>query len=230
MKFQRGGITIDRQVRLRGAGGVALRQRFSGNGERVIVTHAASLVATVTVLQGRVTFGGFVAPERFVLCVPQRSTVRVCFEDALVDSEGVGRFGAMAEGQPQLRTADDRATLQLLNDPGSIELQRARLALHEHLSELAPVRTAARVAGMNAETLTRAYERTYGLTPKRYVTRARLFDAAIALFTGAPIVSAALASGFNDVSRFYAQFRSVLRATPGEYVRAAEAGNRQDVS
>jgi AraC-like DNA-binding protein len=225
---RRGGITIDRRVRVVGPGLVGLRQTFTGDGERVIITHACSLVARVQVLEGRVEFGEVLAPEWFVLSVPPRSVVRVRFVQARAESDGLGRVGALSRGPPQLREADDLLesdTLHALdlNESAPPALVLAREMLHDQLSEVAPVRAAAAAAGMTADNLTRAFERHYGVTPKQYCTRARLFDAAIALFSGTPIISAALAAGFNDVSRFYAQFRRVLRATPGQYARAGNA-------
>jgi AraC-like DNA-binding protein len=223
MISRRGGITIEREVRVAGPGLVGLRQRFSGSGERVLVTHEASLVARVQVTRGRVLFFGREAPRWFVLSVPPRSVVRLCFDDAVAETDGLGRLGALSRGPAQLREADDLLecdTVFVLDAGAAPELERARLALHEEISSLAPLRAAAAAAGLHADTLTRSFARTYGVTPKQYVTRARLFDAAIGLFTGSSISSAALASGFNDVSRFYAQFKRVLRATPGEYLRA----------
>ncbi|MGN6106846.1 MAG: helix-turn-helix transcriptional regulator [Kofleriaceae bacterium] len=101
----------------------------------------------------------------------------------------------------------------------------ARRALHDHLGDPAPVRRVARLAGMAPETLTRAFARAYGIGPKAYCHRARLFDAALRLLGGASVVEAALRVGFNDLSRFYAQFRGLLGATPGRY---AQIRKRQD--
>ncbi|MBL8952014.1 MAG: AraC family transcriptional regulator [Myxococcaceae bacterium] len=227
MKLLRGGVTIEREVRPIGKDLAALRQRFTGTGERFIVTHDASMVARVEVLRGRLLFGaGIEAPRRFVLSVPPRSTVRIGFEDAVAESDGRGRMGAFCDGPPQLRADGEftgTAVLHALDPDRDVEaaVALARRALHAHLSSLAPVRAAARAAGLAPDTLTRAFERAYGVTPKRYVTKARLFDAAISIFLGAPIAAAALASGFNDLSRFYAQFRQLLTATPGEYARAS---------
>nr|UXE44840.1 HTH-type transcriptional activator RhaS [uncultured bacterium] len=231
MRSERGGLTIERHIRRVGPGMVGLRQRFAGDGERCIVTHEASLVSRVEVRAGSITFGDHVAPERFVLSVPPRSVVRMRFHAAAADSDGMGKIGTLSPGPPQLREADDllRSDTLAVLDLDALApapLVRARRALHEHLSELAPVRAAAEDAQLDAEALTRAFRRAYGLTPKHYCNRARLFDAAIALLSGASVATAAFSSGFNDLSRFYAQFRRLLRATPGDYAKAA--GNRQD--
>jgi AraC-like DNA-binding protein len=230
VRTRRGDITIEREARMVGPGLVGLKQRFEGRGERALVTHDASLVSRVHVREGRVVFGAQPAPADFVLSVPPRSVVRITFENAVAETDGLGKLGRLAAGPPQIRAPDDLLVSDMLfeleNDGATPELEQARASLHAHLSELAPLRAAAAEVGLHPDTVTKAFTQAYGVTPKQYVTRARLFDAAIGLFSGAPIVSAALASGFNDVSRFYAQFRRVLRATPGAYSRAT--GKRQD--
>jgi methylphosphotriester-DNA--protein-cysteine methyltransferase len=101
----------------------------------------------------------------------------------------------------------------------------ARVRLHDRLRERAPVRKVARDVGLDVDALTRAFARAYGLGPKQYCHRARLFDATLRLLGGAAIARAALDAGFNNLSRFYAQFHRLLRATPGIYARA---GKRED--
>lgn len=240
---RRGGLLLERAL-LRGARGMpALRQRMVGSDDRVIVTHRAGLAALVEVTRGRLFFllgqRALRAPTRFVLVVPQRSLLRLRFDDAEVNSDGLGVFAPLS-GSPHVRQAGPTVPLELaslLRGAPERELPcdlgvepataRARRALHEHMGELAPVRRAARSAGVCPDTLTRSFGKAYGITPKRYCTRARLFDAALQLLDGADIVSAAFDSHFGDVSRFYAQFRGLLGATPGRY-RAI--GKRQDES
>jgi AraC-like DNA-binding protein len=78
---------------------------------------------------------------------------------------------------------------------------------------------------MAPETLARRFADAYRITPKQYCHRARLFDAAILLFDGASVLDAALRAGFNDLTRFYTQFRRLLGGTPGAYARIRQ---RQD--
>lgn len=236
---RRGEVVIQRSVWRAGPGLIGLRQRFTGDGVRVLVTHDASLLAVVEVLEGRVSFplpgGEREAPVRFVLSVPPRSVLPIRYHQAVADSDGLGRRGAFVEGVPWLGAGTAFALDAMVQAPRLFALDadagvpaavaRSRAALHAHLSDVAPVRAAARDVGLAPDSLTRAFAAAYGLSPKQYCTRARLFDAAIGLFCGAPVISAALSAGFNDVSRFYAQFKRLLHSTPARYARA---GNRQD--
>jgi AraC-like DNA-binding protein len=226
---RRGSVLVERTVRRGPDGAVRLVQRFRGDGVRVLVTHEASLTAEVEVLEGTVTFplaGREVeAPRRFTLEVPPRSVLQIRFRRAHLESDGTGRFGAPRR-RPSIDGGAGRLELDAdLDVPARIAL--ARGALHEHLGDLAPVRAASAAAAMDADVLARGFVRAYGLLPKAYCHRARLFDAAIRLYEGLSIADAALASGFNDLSRFYRQFRRILGSTPGAYHLAA-VGKRRD--
>jgi AraC-like DNA-binding protein len=239
----RGDLVLERRARRCEDGGVALSHAFRGNGTRVLITNTACLLAKVEVVSGSVSFplaSGLVpAPPRFVLWVPPRTLLPVRFQHATVQSEGLGTF------EPLRRSPDGAALLRWPEGaPLSTELLRceplaqldadaqlpeamvrARRLLHESLDQGAPVRGVAAELGLDADALSRAFTRAFGLTPKQYCHRARLFDASLKLLSGATILSAALETGWNDLSRFYAQFRRFLFATPGVYARA---GKRQD--
>src|SRR4051812_21040470 len=109
---RRGALVVERTLLRASPGVTALRQRFTGSDERVVVTHAAGIVALVNVLDGRLSFevGGreSVAPQRFVLAIPRRSCVRLRFSNAVVTSDGVGSFCVREKTAihlPQVRAA-----------------------------------------------------------------------------------------------------------------------------
>jgi hypothetical protein len=210
---RRGGVLLRRRAARLGSGEVVLTHAFDGDGTRALVTNAACLLARVEVVNGAVSFpllGGDVqAPARFVLWVAPRSTVPIRFHAASVRSDGIGTFTPPApcgsalfswpEGAPLSAALSRGATLALLDSDARVPspIAVARALLHGRLRELAPVRSVAKEVGLDVD----AFTRTYGLGPKQYCHRARLFDATVRLLSGAAIVSAALDAGFNDVHR-----------------------------
>ena len=234
---ERAGVCLERRRIAASDGLVGLEQTFRGDGTRVAVTHQAALVAQVTIERGALAIGSpgseVVAPEAFVLVVPPRSVVRMAFRDAIVTSVGVAGKGPLVPaGLPSLRSfvpfalnrsatataAAGGLLIELDPDAGAPRfVTTARAALHRHLGHPAPVRRAARAVDVAPETLARAFHRAYGLGAKEYCHRARLFDAVISLLGGAAIAQSAFDAGFNDLKRFYTQFRRTVGATPGAY-------------
>ncbi|AKU93810.1 Transcriptional regulator, AraC family [Labilithrix luteola] len=248
----RGGVKLRRELLASSEGFVALSHRFEGEGRRVIVTHDASLLALVEVQRGRAVFplpsGPLDAPSRFVLSLPPRTVLPLHFFGAVLTSRGMARFGTFATERPALLDATGIRDLTDVRDArvaarapclSCLDADRrvprhvvaARLRLHDLLARPAPIREAARVAGIAPETLTRAFQEAYGITPKQYVHKARLFVAVLRLLSGKAIVETALDAGFNDVTRFYAQFRRLLGATPGVYasIKKRQDGARRSV-
>lgn len=241
----RGGVRLKRAVSWPARDVIALTQTFSGSASRTIVTHAASLIAQVEVLSGAVTFpltsGTVRAPRRFIMVVPPRSVLPIRFEEATVATVGLGTMAdreprrqpallewstAMPLEWPALSAAPLVAVLDADADVAPA-IVAARRLLHDDLAGAAPIRLAARRLGLRADSLSREFVRAYGCPPKQYCTRARMFDAVIALLTGAGILDAALRAGFGDLKRFYDHFRQMLETTPGTY---ASIKNRQDTA
>jgi len=80
----------------------------------------------------------------------------------------------------------------------------------------------AREASLSRFHFVRAFARATGLTPHRYVLRARLRRAAVGLATNeARVVDVAIASGFRDVSNFNRAFRAEFGVTPRAHRRSA---------
>lgn len=242
---RRGALLVERRLLPTAPGATALRQRFVGTDQRVVVTNVAGIVALVEVVEGALFFAAGTderrAPNKFVLAIPPRSCVRLRFETAVVTSDGLGwvdRDARLAAQPPRVGVAATKTPLEreallasdtLFEMPCDRDVDRriasARRGLHQHLGSLAPVRRVAAELSLSPDVLTRGFARAYGLTPKRYCNRARLFDAVMHLLMGADIARTAFDTGFGDLSRFYAQFRGLLGTTPGRY---ASVGKRQD--
>jgi AraC family transcriptional regulator of adaptative response/methylated-DNA-[protein]-cysteine methyltransferase len=70
--------------------------------------------------------------------------------------------------------------------------------------------------GVSHAHLTRQFKRDYGLTPIDYCHRLRVSDAMGHLSQGGKILDVGYDVGFNDATRFYADFRKVTGTSPGK--------------
>ena len=98
---------------------------------------------------------------------------------------------------------------------------RAALALHD----------LAREAKLSRFHFVRAFARFTGLTPHRYLTRARLRRAAVLLATrDARVIDVAAMSGFRDVSSFNHAYRAEFGTTPREHRRYLRRARGSDLA
>jgi AraC-like DNA-binding protein len=80
------------------------------------------------------------------------------------------------------------------------------------------LQTLGREASLSRFHFLRAFAQVTGLTPHRYVTRARLRSAAVRLVaTDARVIDVALECGYRDVSNFNRAFRAEFGTTPLEH-------------
>ncbi len=76
----------------------------------------------------------------------------------------------------------------------------------------------ARVAerlGVTPEHLSRQFKRDFEMSPTNYLHQLRLADAPLRLAKGEDIVNVSQDVGYNDLSRFYKQFRKATKTSPG---------------
>ena len=95
------------------------------------------------------------------------------------------------------------------------------------LADPLPLARLAADAAMSPYHFLRTFTRVVGVTPHRFISRARLQRAARQLSrTDAPVATIALDSGFGDLSTFHASFRRWLGVSPAAY----RAGRRSTAS
>jgi len=76
----------------------------------------------------------------------------------------------------------------------------------------------ARIAGrigVSHEHLSRQFKHDFGMTPSAYLREIRVSDATFRLARGEEIIDVSGEVGYNDLSRFYKQFRQTTNASPG---------------
>lgn len=100
-------------------------------------------------------------------------------------------------------------------------LSRVKAFIETHLTANMTLADLAGVAGLSAFHFARAFKKTTGLTPYRYVIERRVDKARECLAdTCLGLADVALACGFSSQQQFTTMFRKVTGMTPGAYRRA----------
>lgn len=97
------------------------------------------------------------------------------------------------------------------------EIQRACEFMRKHYSERIYLDQICRYAGLSKSTLLRAFTRSKGVTPYRYLENIRINEAKVLLGKGVQPVEAAMRTGFSDQSHFTNYFSSFIGLAPGVY-------------
>ena len=98
--------------------------------------------------------------------------------------------------------------------PSLISLKAKRLIDENYLSYPSIARIAQRLR-VTHEHLSRQFKRDFGMSPSKYFNQLRMADAPLRLARGEEIIDVSHAVGYNDLSRFYKQFRRTTKTSPG---------------
>lgn len=95
-----------------------------------------------------------------------------------------------------------------------LTLKAKRLIDENYLVYPSIARIAARL-NVTHEHLSRQFKRDLGMTPSAYLRQLRMADAPLLLAKGEEIINVSHDVGYNDLSRFYKQFRKTNKTSPG---------------
>ena len=100
--------------------------------------------------------------------------------------------------------------------------------IHEHFAENVTLADIAASAAVGERECERAFKRLIGVTPKQYVVKYRVSQAASMLFTrpDLSIGRVGLECGFNSGTVFSRTFRDYYNITPREYRRGLNGGEK----
>lgn len=229
-------------------------QDFEAQGEHhsVLATAHYWFASLVTVREGSLGFrDGYgtrrMESPRFLLYLPAGSLVRMPLCSARVQTLGI-TARVQPQGWPEVPVAipctltdEDALSEGALSavlraipkkecridaDRGVDARTRAlRRRLYERALGPAPVGRTALERAMAPAVLSRTFSGAFGLSPREYCQRVRVHAAAVSLLGGLSIVQVALDSGWQDLSRFYRQFRRATGQTPGRYRAAGGFGH-----
>ncbi len=97
------------------------------------------------------------------------------------------------------------------------EIEKACKYMEAHFSERIYLDQLCRYAGLSRSTLLRAFTKSKGVTPYRYLETIRIGEAKKLLAEGAEPLEAAIRTGFSDQSHFTNYFNRFIGLTPGSY-------------
>jgi len=97
------------------------------------------------------------------------------------------------------------------------EIEKACEFIRQHFSERIYLDQICRYAGLSKSTLLRAFTKSKGVTPYRYLETIRINKAKELLGNGMQPAEAAMQTGFSDQSHFTNYFNSFIGLTPGVY-------------
>lgn len=97
------------------------------------------------------------------------------------------------------------------------EIEKACEFIRQHFNERISLGQICRYAGLSKSTLLRAFTKSKGITPYRYLETIRINEAKALLEKGAQPVEAAMQTGFSDQSHFTNYFNRFIGLAPGVY-------------
>lgn len=113
-----------------------------------------------------------------------------------------------------LRSGINSQSVESNAKPSLLSLKAKQLIDASYLVYPSIARIAARLKVTHSH-LSRQFKLDFGLSPNAYLHQLRLADAPLKLARGEQIVHVSLDVGYQDLSRFYKQFRKTTKTSPG---------------
>ena len=93
--------------------------------------------------------------------------------------------------------------------------------IRENLDGKVRLSELARECGLSVSHFTRAFRKSFGMSPYRWLLERRIDQAKVLLVTGdLPMANIAMQSGFSDQAAFTRAFRRIVGDSPGRWKRA----------
>ena len=173
--------------------------------------------------------------KRFGILYPPFSVVRMATKELKANLIGVGSMESIA-GLPDtplifdtdfdgpitaaidairiLATARDKTSIELNSKPSLLSIKAKRIIDDNYHIYPSIARIAARLK-VSPEHLSRQFKRDFEISPSNYLHRLRMAEATYKLMKGEEIIDVSADVGYNDLSRFYKQFRKSTKTSPG---------------
>ena len=131
----------------------------------------------------------------------------------IFETDHRGEFTSIDQAFDVLSHARDLQRIDVNTGASPVSRNTKRLIDENYLAFPSIARIAQRLKISHAH-LSRQFKKDYGLSPSAYLHKLRVAEATFRLSLGEEIVDISLDVGYNDLSRFYKQFRKATRTSP----------------
>jgi AraC-like DNA-binding protein len=203
---------------------------------------AAWLLEILDLTSGEFFFFSDGAPVRpvgrlFGIYYPPFTIINGCVKDMKGLVKGVGSVGGPPSALPScpsifettfkgeltsveqaveiVHAASGIQTIEFNSKPSLLSIKAKKIIDENYRIYPSIARIAARL-GVSHEHTTRGFKRDYGMSPSAYLHQLRVAEATHKLTLGEEIVNISMDVGYNDLSRFYKQFRKATKTSPGD--------------
>jgi|GEM_PF-1239639 len=139
----------------------------------------------------------------------KRETVPMIFETDF--NEPLNNAGQVEE---ILNSSNNCQSFEM-NPSASLLSVKAKRLIDENYRIYPSIARIASRLGVTHEHLTRQFKHDYSMSPNAYLHQVRVADATFRLSKGEEIIAVSHDVGYNDLSRFYKQFRKATKHSPG---------------
>lgn len=134
---------------------------------------------------------------------------------AIFETDFKGELTGLVQAVEIIRGAGRIRSIEFNSRPSPVSVRAKKLIDENYRVYPSIGRIAARL-GVSHEHTTRCFKRDYGMSPSAYLHQLRVAEATHKLSLGEEIIDISMDVGYNDLSRFYKQFRKATKTSPGE--------------
>jgi AraC-like DNA-binding protein len=243
VKLPAGGSLVRRKTELRPDGLYLFEDELEISGvlKPIVVTCKAWLLELYYMRAGELTFTSgkrviYPSTKRFGVLYSPFSICQPCFrnfEGHLTGIAGMNSLPAEFTSGPivfdstftnpplsveqvleTLKGGNDLQPVEINPKPSLLSFKTKRMIDENYLIFPSISRIAAQLK-VTPEHLSRQFKCDFGMSPSNYLRQLRVADAPLRLAKGEEIVNVSQDVGYNDLSRFYKQFRKTTDSSPG---------------
>lgn len=131
----------------------------------------------------------------------------------MFESDRSAEFDCVEDAFDVLASCRDPRSIAINTSPSLISIKTKRLIDENYLVYPSIARIAARL-GVSHAHVSRQFKKDFGMSPSAYLHRLRVAEATFRLSLGEEIIDISMDVGYNDLSRFYRQFRKSTKTSP----------------